>query len=349
MVMMKIIAMESFDRGSHRHFREIVTRHSAHDWHWITNEQAPWKWAMRTGGLSPSLDQCPNADLLFCTSLLDVAVMRVRVEAQLGRRVPTVLYMHENQAEYPADPARDEDPRDHHFALTNLNSIFASDLVVWNSRWNLESFIGGIASVLQHSRGLSLGDLEPEIRRRSNVAWCPVEVPQPEAPCPIEDADSPLVVWPHRHEHDKGPDQLLALARTHRELPIRWALLGERFERVPESMQIFRDEFADRIVFDGYPGRAIYESILGAADWVCSTARHEFFGLSVVEAMFSGCLPWVPNGLSYRELLPAAGRGLSPASPPDDPEEVIKAIRWHLGAAEAPVAVRRIDSLLETA
>ena len=62
--------------------------------------------------------------------------------------------------------------------------------------------------------------------------------------------------------------------------------------------------------------------------------------------MFAGCLPWVPAGLSYRELLPAAARGLSPASPPEDPAAVTEQIRWHLGAAEAQIASRRIDSLV---
>ncbi len=344
---MQIMAIESFDRGSHRQFREILTRHSQHHWRWAANASTPWKWAMRAGGLSASMDESPNAEILFCTSLIDVAVTRIRFESKIGKRIPTVLYMHENQAEYPGDPERNPDPRDIQFALTNLNSIFAADLVLWNSRWNLESFIGRIVDVLQHCRGLAFEDLEGEIRQRSNVAWCPVEVPDPTLPCPIQQDNVPLVVWPHRHEHDKGPDQLLELARSHRELKCRWALLGERFDRVPESIQIFREEFAESIVYDGYPNRDIYESILGAADWVCSTARHEFFGLSVVEAMFAGCLPWVPAGLSYRELLPAAARGLSPDSPPEDPQAVINAIRWHLGAAEAPNAARRIDSLLE--
>lgn len=344
---MQIVAMESFDRGSHRHFRDTLTRHSSHRWHWIVNDGTPWKWAMRAGGLAP-LGNCPMPDVFFCTSLLDVAVARVQVENKIGKRVPTVLYMHENQVEYPADPDRQQDQRDVHFALTNLNSIMSVDLILWNSRWNLESFLHGIVKVLEPCRGIPFDNLEQRVRDRSNVAWCPVEVPSPSYPSPIEPSDSPLVVWPHRHEHDKGPDLLLDLARSHRDHPIRWALLGERFDQVPKAIEQFRTEFANSIVFDDCPSRQMYESILGGADWVCSTARHEFFGLAVVEAMFAGCLPWVPSGLSYRELLPAVARGLSPASSPPEPSMVLEQIRWHLGAAEAPNATRRIDSLLET-
>ena len=37
---------------------------------------------------------------------------------------------------------------------------------------------------------------------------------------------------------------------------------------------------------------------------VVSTAAHEFFGISVVEAMYLGCVPVLPNALSYPEILP---------------------------------------------
>ena len=34
-------------------------------------------------------------------------------------------------------------------------------------------------------------------------------------------------------------------------------------------------------------------------------AAHEFFGISVVEALYLGCIPVLPNSLSYPEILPA--------------------------------------------
>ena len=53
-----------------------------------------------------------------------------------------------------------------------------------------------------------------------------------------------------------------------------------------------------------------------------STARHEFFGIAVAEALRAGCLPWLPARLSYPELLPepAWAGTLSPHAPPKDPE-----------------------------
>jgi hypothetical protein len=37
---------------------------------------------------------------------------------------------------------------------------------------------------------------------------------------------------------------------------------------------------------------------------VLSTAVHEFFGVSVVEAIYCGAAPVLPNRLSYPELIP---------------------------------------------
>ena len=37
-----------------------------------------------------------------------------------------------------------------------------------------------------------------------------------------------------------------------------------------------------------------------------STANHEFFGISVVEAVSAGALPLLPTRLSYPELIPSS-------------------------------------------
>ena len=38
------------------------------------------------------------------------------------------------------------------------------------------------------------------------------------------------------------------------------------------------------------------------------TSRQEFFGAGVVEAIYCGCFPWLPDRLSYPEHLPADRR-----------------------------------------
>jgi glycosyltransferase involved in cell wall biosynthesis len=55
----------------------------------------------------------------------------------------------------------------------------------------------------------------------------------------------------------------------------------------------------------GYaPDLAAYRAMLRQSDIVVSTAIQEFFGISVIEALYCGCVPVLPQRLSYPELLP---------------------------------------------
>ncbi len=351
---LRIVAFEPFDRGSHRAVRESISRHSRHQWRWLTRPGRAWKWRMRLAAvelLEEAADRGlfePPVDAIFTTSLLSAADLRALLPAGL-RGTPLILYMHENQAAYP-DPESQE--RDAHFALTNLTSILAADLTVFNSDFNRRSFVDGIESLLRHAPDRLPGSVRERVEQHSTVIWPPVE-PPPEATAPTEDPgvlhNSIRVVWPHRWEHDKGPGELLAVAREHTDrLDLRWTILGERFRETPSELAEFERRFADRIDHFGYAAdRDEYWRLLQACDWVLSTARHEFFGIAVVEAMLAGCLPWLPDRLSYPEVLPPEARQLSPANPPSDPERVRSAIRAHLEPAVAANAVERLDRATE--
>ena len=349
--MANIVAFESYDGGSHRQFRESISLHSSHNWTWITRPPRSWKWRMAISAqemVDDAIQQGANKpDSLFCTSLTDVAALRASLPRG-WRDIPIILYMHENQVAYPTN-----DERDLSFAFTNLQSVLTADLSIFNSKWNLDSFIEGISEILNYSPDCKLGNIEDRIRTNSTVAWVPVELPHEDSRV-LHNSDleglskTTTIVWPHRWEHDKGPDELLAFAREFTQpLNLRWIILGEQFEEVPEALLQFSEEFRGRIDHIGYvESRGEYWRWLHKADWVLSTAKHEFFGIAVVEAMFAGCLPWLPDRLSYPELIPAIGRGLSPANPPSEPESVKEVILDHLCMATAPLAVKRIDFLV---
>ena len=259
--------------------------------------------------------------------------------------------MHENQLVYPV---RQEfaatDDRDLQYPVTNLMSMLAADRILFNSRWNQESFLGGIQQVLDRSPDNSL-DVEPVLRARSTVAWPPVEVPE-EVIGGGERVlhNAPVIVWQHRWEHDKGPAELLEQGRALRQggVEAKWILLGEQFPEVPDPLGVFLDEFSKDILHAGrVEHREDYLELLSGADWVLSTADHEFFGIAVVEAMLMGCLPWLPDRLSYPELVPIQYRGMSPLQPPGDPVEARRAIRAHLEPCSPGTAVTRIEDELQ--
>ncbi len=343
--MTHILAFESFDGGSHKQFRETLMNHSEHDWNWVTLPPNDWKWRMTIGAKElvqkaegeGAFDK--DVDVIFATSLLDVAALRALLPKPL-RTTPLVLYMHENQVAYPT-----HDKRDATFAFINLNSVLCADKVLWNSKWNLDSFLGGIDSLLAHTKH-SLKDIEQEVRAKSEIAWVPVEEPPPSIMRVKHDDDFIRVVWPHRWEHDKGPEELLELARQWTEpLNLKWILLGEQFREIPSALQTFLDEFKDDIEHAGFvQSKEAYWDWLYKADWVLSTATHEFFGIAVVESLLAGCKPWLPNRLSYPELVPHESLSASPYK--DVSNTQFEAVNAHINPAKASIATKHIDSLI---
>lgn len=343
--MVNILAFESFDGGSHKQFRKTLAMHSSHNWHWVTLPPKDWKWRMTIGAKElltraereGCLDQVP--DVIFVTSLVDAAALRALLPEQL-RNIPLVLYMHENQVAYPTYDARDAT-----FALINLNSVLCADKVLWNSQWNLDSFLSGIEALLSHTNH-TLQAVDNQIKAKSTIAWVPVEEPPTIARKQSND-DFMRVVWPHRWEHDKGPDELLEIARKHtKQHNIKWILLGEQFRNTPHALQSFLNEFKDNIEHSGFvKSKSKYWEFLLKADWVLSTAKHEFFGIAVVEALLAGCKPWIPDRLSYQELIPDCAKNCSPSN--DLNKTQMQAIQQHLQNAHPLQATSHIDSVLD--
>lgn len=76
--------------------------------------------------------------------------------------------------------------------------------------------------------------------------------------------------------------------------------------RQVRSLPVFdaaRRQFGDRIDRWGYQETLDeYRAALGEADVFVSTARHEFFGISAVEAAAAGAMPVLPERLAYPEV-----------------------------------------------
>ena len=355
---MRILGFEAWDGGSHRSVRESLVRHGAAQWTWATLPPGPWRWRQRLGMVElvaiareqGLLQQ--SWDCFLCTSLLAVGELRGLLPAAL-RTVPIVMLVHENQVAYPTG-ATGPDQRDLHGVITDLTAMYAADLVIFTSQWNRQSCLDGFKSVLGKSPIRQWRGMLDRIEQRSCVIWPPVEDPRLvdgiEHNCDIDGRDSETVAWPHRHQVDKGPGALRALATRYSEAwQLQWCLLGERRGPVPAAIARLRQEQAQFIVHDGFcEDKRDYLRQLAAANWVCSTAKHEFFGIAVVEALLMGCLPWLPNRLSYPELLPQEARQLHPGMVLDDAKRhsLGKAIALHLKPAIAPEATARMEAAM---
>ncbi len=118
---------------------------------------------------------------------------------------------------------------------------------------------------------------------------------------------TPLIVWNQRWEYDKNPelffDALYQIAESG--IPFRLALCGERYSRWPSAFNDAQERLHDRIIHAGYATPDRYRELLWDAAITISTAHHEFFGISILEAIHCHTFPLLPRRLSYPELIPA--------------------------------------------
>jgi glycosyltransferase involved in cell wall biosynthesis len=124
---------------------------------------------------------------------------------------------------------------------------------------------------------------------------------------PLRERSGPAIfLWNHRWDPDKAlEDALDALGTLAADgLDFRVVLAGQPFVDQPAEYQDSIDALGDRVVQAGHLPESAYLEALHSADVVLSTAHQEFFGVSVVEGMYAGALPVLPDRLVYPERVP---------------------------------------------
>ena len=306
---MNILVLEPYYGGSHKAFLSGLIHNLPYTFDLLTLPAHSWKWRMRlaaphfSGVLAVDpLYKGKAFDRILCSSLVDVAALRGLLPPNL-RDIPLLTYFHENQFAYPV---QSPDARDVHFGLTNLTTALASDGLAFNSRYNLDSFLAGCRELLAKMPDMSLAGYEETIRAKATILHPGLDFSGVDS-CPEErqTAKVPVLVWNHRWEHDKNPELFFNTLYGLAEQGVSFGLivLGESFKIQPQIFAQAAQRLAQHMVHFGYAeDRQEYCRLLCQGDVVVSTARHEFYGMAVLEAVRGGCRPLVPDRLSYREL-----------------------------------------------
>jgi glycosyltransferase involved in cell wall biosynthesis len=335
---MRILWLDPFHGGSHRAVSTGFARHSQHDVTLLTLPIAGgWRWRMRGAAitLARMLRERSNSrhfDLIVATDMLDLATFLALTRDQTATTA-VALYMHENQLTYPIPEGRQ---RDLTFPWINYTAALVADALLFNSAFHRDAFVQALPSLIGRFHDHHELDLIATIAGRSQVLYPgldlrrftkaeqtdPLEVPAAPAP--------PVILWNSRWEYDKAPavffDGLRVLEQ--RGVDVRVIVAGEHVDPDEPSFAAARDWLAPRALWWGYaPDFASYRALLHQADIVVSTAIQEFFGIAVLEAIFCGCVPALPNRLAYPELLPQHLHELclygSPNELPDALERII--------------------------
>ena len=303
---LRVLVLEPYYGGSHKSFLSGLSRNLPFALDLMTLPARKWKWRMRLSApfYAQELHKSGSRyDRILCSTFVDVAAFRGLAPSWV-REVPLLTYFHENQFAYPT---QFEDERDLHYALTNLTTALSSDRIAFNSLYNLESFMEGVEQTLKLSYDLKLENTREAILRKSRVLPPGIDFSVIDETEEQNRAGTPVLLWNHRWEHDKNPDSFFkALFDLDREgIDFHLVVLGESFKAHPEIFDDAKKRLSEKVLHFGYArSRKEYARWLKQGSLVVSTARHEFFGIAILEAVRAGCRPLLPARLSYPELFP---------------------------------------------
>ncbi|SHJ42195.1 Glycosyltransferase involved in cell wall bisynthesis [Malonomonas rubra DSM 5091] len=311
---MEIVLLEPFLVGSHAAWANGYAAHSRHKVTILGLEGKYWKWRMHGGAVSlakqfHALGLRPA--LLLATDMLDLTTF-LALTREVTADIPVALYMHENQLSYPWSPS-DADPdlkRDAHYCFINYSSALAADAVLFNSDYHREAFLGQLPSFLQTFPDNNEIDSIGLIAEKSSTLHLGLDLRKFDVYKPAGDercGKPPLILWNHRWEYDKNPDEFFRALFLLQEQGVDFELvvLGESYQKQPAIFAEAQQRLERQIVHWGYAESiADYARWLWQADILPVTSIHDFFGISVVEAIYCGCRPLLPKRLAYPEHLP---------------------------------------------
>jgi glycosyltransferase involved in cell wall biosynthesis len=301
---LKFLFLESFFGGSHREFARGLVSQSSHRIDLVTMPARFWKWRMRGAALYfvkkiPSLEGYHG---LITTGLMSLSDYKVLSK---GRCPPALTYFHETQLTYPLAPG---EHMDYQFGFTDITTALAADRVLFNSRTHCDAFFSKLPGFLKMMPEYRPGWVVEAIRQKAGVLYPGCRFPaQRLSTVEFSREIPPLIIWNHRWEFDKNPDEFFQAldALLENGAAFRLALLGENYQEIPKAFLGARDRYGDRIVQYGYvESRAEYIKWLKRGSIVISTARQENFGIAVIEAVRYGCVPLLPARLAYPEIIP---------------------------------------------
>ncbi len=307
---MHILYIEPYHTGSHQQWIKSYQRYSQHTIDILHLSGRKWKWRMHGGAITLAyefLKYDKNPDLILCSDMLNLPIFKSICNDKI-KNIPVVIYFHENQISYPWSPDDNdvELNRDFHYYYINYTSSLVSHWNLFNSQYHKSSYLSGLTKYLKKMPDYQNEHTIDEISNKSSVLYLGCDLKKFDLPGKHSfDKDRPIILWNHRWEFDKNPelffDTLIALKQDGLEFSL--VILGEKFRFVPDIFANVADILRDEIIHIGYcESFHEYRDWLWKADIIPVTSIQDYFGISIVEAVYCNTLPLLPKRLSYVEL-----------------------------------------------
>jgi len=308
--MLKILLIEPYYTGSHKKWANDYRRLSNHNVKILSLKGQFWKWRMHGGAVTLAnkfnkINWRPN--LIIATDMLDFTTF-LSLTRKKTYNIPAIIYFHENQISYPWSP-NDIDVkknRDSHYGFINYSSALSSDHILFNSNYHMNTFMNELNPFLKNFPDHNELDSINIIKRKSKTLHLGLDLKRFDLK-KIKKKEKPSILWNHRWEYDKNPELFFSILEKVKNEGYKFNLIviGENFSQSPKIFDRAKKDFKDELIHWGYAKTfELYAELLWRADILPVTSNQEFFGISVMEAIYCGNWPILPNRLTYPELLP---------------------------------------------
>ncbi len=307
---MKALLIEPFYGGSHKQWADDLVKYSAHQIQLLTLSGHHWKWRMQEGAISLAAkfnksDYKP--DVILATDMLDLPTFLAFTGDGLSG-TKKILYFHENQLTYPwSEKDRDKKRgRDNHYAFINFKSALIADKCLFNSAFHLNSFLQALPVFLKQFPDRNNLISVEKIAQKSEVLHLGLDLKTLDAgrDGKEEKQKRALILWNHRWEYDKNPESFFTtlFKLKERGIEFKLAVLGEELDKCPEIFDEAKKKLAAEIVHWGFvKSKKAYAKWLWRADILPVTSIQDFFGGSIIEAVYCNTIPLLPRRLAYPE------------------------------------------------
>ena len=309
---MEVLLNVPYYSGSHKYWADNVIKNSAHDIFMLTMTGRHWKWRMKGSSIHlaqkiKELASKPQA--IICSSMMDLSLYKSLLAKEL-QDIPIIYYLHENQLTYPFSNNESRSQEDFHYGFINYRSCLIADKIIFNSQYHMDQFLDGLIKLFKRLPDYTTEILDSVnlIKSKSIVIYVGIDFDlinsykSYQAP-----NECPTLLWNHRWSFDKRPDIFYELCHFLKEknIPFKLNLINDVKSDSTGVFKRIQKEFGDKIKRFGHlSSYEDYIQTLCSSDILPVCSDHDFYGVSVLEAVYCGLSPILPRYKVYEEFFP---------------------------------------------
>ncbi len=266
-----------------------------------------WKWRMH--GDSVKLAEMAahveaDIEILLVSSMTNLPAFLALTNPRFAH-IPKIMYMHENQL---TQPMPDGVERDITYCYVNYLSMLSADKLIFSSQFHLKNLLEALPSFLDNFPDDKHFNTIDKIKNKSIVQYPGLNLKVFDTQPDLRNQNKrPVIVWNQRWQFDRNPSMFFRVLNRLNDIDLKFDLIlaGDSSHQKPEEFEKAWKRYGDHITHFGYVEDVQrYSKLLHTGDIVVSTATYEFFCVAIMEAIYSGCHPLLPNRLHYPELIP---------------------------------------------